>query len=275
MALFGQRKIPIKASACIAFLAFQVWVPPLARAQTSLITAPDSSTESGTEGDKTASRAPPRRSRAEIGPEARFRLNAIKEELNQLQKQQGQKIRALEERVRFLEAQLQMVRGWSDKTIQAMRDEAEKRGKESTQGDKDGSGVTLSESEKAYRSGFDRLLSGQYQDAIKAFESYLGNYPDGSRRVDARYWIGEAYYVEEKYEQAIAEYDQILAEHPESSKAEPARFKRAYSYYNLQDYRAARKDLLAVVEQSQDAKLKSEAQNLLDKIRYDDLRAAN
>lgn len=276
MALFEMKKNPIKVYTSLAFLAFQVGAPSLPMAQTSLITTQDPSAQSRTEGGQTPSRAAaPKKTKEEIGPEAQFRLNALKEELSRLQNQQGQKIRALRERVRFLESQVQMLRGWSDKTIQAMREKAKKRAQASHQEAQNGSGTTLSASEKAYRTGFDLLLSGQYQEATQAFESYLQKYPDASRRVNAIYWIGEAYYVEEKYQQAIAQYDIILEDHPESSKARPARFKRAYSYYNLQDYRAARKDLLAVLEQSQDSKLKSEARNLLDKIRYDDLRAAN
>ena len=273
MALLVTKYTDKKLIAAASFLACQAYLPPMVLAQSSLITTSDSSGKTSAQGSATAASASSKRTEGQIGPEAQFRLNALKEELNHLQRQQKQRISSLEERVRFLESQVQMLRGWSDKTIQAMRKETEKRAQAAQQMDKKGSDPTLSASEKAYRDGFDLLLSGKYQDAINAFEIYLQNYPNASNRVNAIYWIGEAYYVKEQYQQAIAQYDRLIENHSGSPKAKSARFKRAYSYYNLQDYRAARKDLLAVLEQAQDSMLEGQAKNLLDKIRSEDIRA--
>ncbi|MBI3360722.1 MAG: tetratricopeptide repeat protein, partial [Chloroflexi bacterium] len=41
--------------------------------------------------------------------------------------------------------------------------------------------------------GQTRLRSGDVQDAIGAFNTYLQKYPDAVRAADAHFWLGEAY----------------------------------------------------------------------------------
>ena len=90
--------------------------------------------------------------------------------------------------------------------------------------------VDSPQSEAAYRDAFGLLKAGQYQDAIRAFSSYLQQFPASQYNDNAQYWIGEAYYVMNQYEPAIAEYQKVVTNYPQSQKQSHAMLKIAYSY---------------------------------------------
>lgn len=95
----------------------------------------------------------------------------------------------------------------------------------------------------AYDKAFDQLKGGDYEKSVAAFKTYLQNYPNTEYTDNARYWLGEAYYVTGDFEQAIAAYQQLLDNDPRSQKAPHALLKIGYSQQKLGNNEQARKTL--------------------------------
>jgi tol-pal system protein YbgF len=72
------------------------------------------------------------------------------------------------------------------------------------------------------------LLSPQqkrYDEAAKAFSRFLERHPDDELAPNARYWLGEAYYVSQQNKPALQAFEQVVSEHPNDAKAPGALFK--------------------------------------------------
>ncbi len=105
---------------------------------------------------------------------------------------------------------------------------------------------------KAYEQAFALLKDGHYDEAIAAFQAYLGRFPDGRYAANAQYWLGEAYYVKRDFTRAIQEFSQVLARFPESSKVPDAMLKLGFSHYELKEWAQARKILQQLIDQYPD-----------------------
>lgn len=86
---------------------------------------------------------------------------------------------------------------------------------------------------KAYDAAFNNLKNSDYVAATQAFQQYLTDYPGSDLADNARYWLGEAYYVTRDFEKAIAAYQQLLSDFPDSQKAPHAMLKIGYSHQEL------------------------------------------
>jgi len=84
-----------------------------------------------------------------------------------------------------------------------------------------------------YQQAFKLLKRSQYDQAIKAFNTFLQAHPENQYSDNAQYWIAEALYVKRQYEDAIKEYNNLLANYPESQKVPHGLLKIGYSYQEL------------------------------------------
>jgi tol-pal system protein YbgF len=66
---------------------------------------------------------------------------------------------------------------------------------------------------------------------------------------NAKYWTGEALYVEKQYSQALAQFQAVVNSYPQSNKVSASMLKIGYSQYELQQWAAARTTLQTVVNQ--------------------------
>jgi len=101
---------------------------------------------------------------------------------------------------------------------------------------------------RGYEHAFKYLEQGDYDEAVRAFESFLHRYPDGRYAGHARYWQGEAYYVSRRFEQAIAAFQHVLQKHPTSPKVADARLKLGYAHYEMSQWEQARATLQRLVD---------------------------
>lgn len=72
------------------------------------------------------------------------------------------------------------------------------------------------------------LLSPQqrrYQEAATALAAFIDKYPNDELTPNAKYWLGESYYVSQKNQPALKAFESVVSDHPESSKASDALFK--------------------------------------------------
>ena len=96
---------------------------------------------------------------------------------------------------------------------------------------------------KAYDAAFQLFKSGNYPNAIAAFNEFLAAYPGSSYAANAQYWIGNALYAQRDYAGAIAAQRRLLSAYPASPKASEALFNIASSQQEMGDMNGARKTL--------------------------------
>jgi tol-pal system protein YbgF len=82
--------------------------------------------------------------------------------------------------------------------------------------------------QQAYQAAFNLLKAGRYDQAAKAFQSFLDEYPNGKFADNAQYWLGESYYVTRNFDNAMREFNKLVNEHPDSQKLTHALLKIGY-----------------------------------------------
>lgn len=98
----------------------------------------------------------------------------------------------------------------------------------------------------AYQEAFDRLMDGDYGQAMTRLERFIENHPDSDYAANAWYWLGEAKYATGDFEAALEDFERLREQFPDSDKSGDALLKIGYSHYELGDFEAARAALEAV-----------------------------
>ncbi len=91
-----------------------------------------------------------------------------------------------------------------------------------------------------YSQGFELLKERKYEESKTVFNELLRRYPQGEFAGNARYWLGETYYVLRDYPAALAEYDRLVQLNPGSSKVSGALLKVGFIQYEQRDFDQAR-----------------------------------
>jgi len=95
----------------------------------------------------------------------------------------------------------------------------------------------------SYEAAFDTLKSGQYDASARAFSQFLQRYPNGAYAPNARYWLGESYYVTQNFELALQQFQALYRQYPNHDKASGALLKIGLSQYGLKRMGDARTTL--------------------------------
>lgn len=89
-----------------------------------------------------------------------------------------------------------------------------------------------------YAAAETQFASGKWDNAIKAFDSYLQQYPNGVFAIKAHYYRGESYYQLKNYSNALADFDNVLA-HQWNDFSENSARHAALIAMDKKDYNAA------------------------------------
>jgi len=81
--------------------------------------------------------------------------------------------------------------------------------------------------------GMERLESRKWDEATRALEQFIFQFPTHARYQDARFRLGDAYYGKKEYLTAAAEYARLADDFPQGPLADDARWKVCDSYYLL------------------------------------------
>lgn len=122
------------------------------------------------------------------------------------------------------------------------------------------------EVEKAYIAAFDLLKAGKFDAAIRAFKQFQEAHPASVYADNARYWLGEAYYVKREFNDALTAFSTLREDFPNSPKVADAMLKTAYIHYERKDYDKARTLLQDVLEQHPEASAARLARQRLDRM---------
>jgi tol-pal system protein YbgF len=75
---------------------------------------------------------------------------------------------------------------------------------------------------RAYENAYATLKRGNHADAIKAFRTFLQQYPDSAYAANANYWLGNAQFSLKEYKGALGTYQGLLKQFPDTPKAPDA-----------------------------------------------------
>lgn len=96
---------------------------------------------------------------------------------------------------------------------------------------------------QAYEAALNQFKVGNYQSAIAGFQGFMASYPNSALVPSAQYWIGNAYYALRDYKVAIAAQQKVISSWPDNAKAADAMLNIASSQQELGDVKAARETL--------------------------------
>lgn len=101
---------------------------------------------------------------------------------------------------------------------------------------------------QAYERAFSTLKDGRYAKAQQEFSKFLQDYPNGQYADNARYWLGESYYVGRQFNQALEQFQKVVDDFPNSGKRPGAALKIGYIQYEQGHFDQARKTLGDVIQ---------------------------
>lgn len=64
--------------------------------------------------------------------------------------------------------------------------------------------------EKAYQTAYGLLKNKHYDKAKTAFQAFIHHYPNDVNRINAHYWLGNLYLLNNQAEKAIVEFKQVI-----------------------------------------------------------------
>jgi len=118
----------------------------------------------------------------------------------------------------------------------------------------------------AYRAAFDLLKERRYDDAIKAFTDLLTVYPNGEYADNARYWLGETYYVKRDYANSLTEFQGVMTNYPLSPKVAGSMLKVGYIHYDQGEWQSARASFQELIQKFPDSTEARLAQSRLERM---------
>ncbi len=111
-----------------------------------------------------------------------------------------------------------------------------------------------------YQQAFSLLKEGRYDQATKAFGSFL-------KSDNAQYWLGESHYVNRQFPPAMAEFNKLVQAYPDSAKVSHAKLKIGLIYAETGEVEKARKALEEVATRYPNTPQARLARERLDRIK--------
>lgn len=135
--------------------------------------------------------------------------------------------------------------------------------------DQQGSHADPEADRAAYSAAKDKLVSGKYEDAARAFESYLKDYPDGQFVSYSHFWLGEVYraMAAPKPDKAMQHFNAVVERYPDSPKVAAALYKLAVLQYEGGDVTRAKVTLNKLVKQYPDSSEAGLARSMLEQLK--------
>lgn len=121
--------------------------------------------------------------------------------------------------------------------------------------------------EGAYKQALDTLKSGEIGKSRDMLVAFTEQFPGHKLLPNARYWIGETYYLEKNYEQAVLEFQRVIKEYPGKEKVSAAMLKQALSFRELGDTKSARFILKEIIEKYPHTEDAATAKEVLGKLK--------
>ena len=115
-----------------------------------------------------------------------------------------------------------------------------------------------------YHFAFALVRKSSFDDAEQAFQEFIAAHPDDPLSANARYWLGETYYVRERYDEAARAFLEGYQQFPKSAKAPDSLLKLGLTLRKLGQADESCAALSELLQQFPDA-----GQHLRDKARHE------
>jgi tol-pal system protein YbgF len=173
---------------------------------------------------------------------------AVRQELDQLQKEVGQVAAALRE-------------------LRLAVEDVERKAAAPPAAAKPVSGGALETSpEKLYASAMATFRSEAYGQAVLEFSELVNRFPQHPLASNSQYWIGEVYYRQRDFRQALVEFQKLVDGYPQSALVPEALLKLGLCHRDLKDTAAARESFERVVKGYPGTNAASQARTLLSQL---------
>jgi tol-pal system protein YbgF len=87
--------------------------------------------------------------------------------------------------------------------------------------------------QQVYQIAMGEYAKGRFEQALRAFQDLLDQFPNSRMSDDAQFMIAESYYGMKEYVDAVSEYDKVIKSYPDSDRVPGARLKKAFSLFSL------------------------------------------
>ena len=119
----------------------------------------------------------------------------------------------------------------------------------------------------AYDVGSNAFKRGDYAAAIRAFHTFIKDYPNGQLVSNAHYWMGISYFNMRDYGGARSTQEKLLKQYPDSAKAPDALLAMASIYNEIGDNGSARNALEDVIAKYPGSEAATKARSRLSALR--------
>ena len=129
--------------------------------------------------------------------------------------------------------------------------------------------VKLHNAEKAkedFKSSFELLRKGDYVSAEISFRDYIKDFPTGTYTDDAKFWLAESLFAQNKHREALIIFNQIIDEYPDSEKMMESILKSGFSHQELGNLSTAEAIFQRVIREYPNSSASSLAEERLSKI---------
>ena len=117
-----------------------------------------------------------------------------------------------------------------------------------------------------YADGRNQFISGEYDDAIALFKSYLDSFPNYKNVADAKLWLGRSYFANELYSQSKAIYIAFQSENLQHAKYPDSMYELSRALFELGELDAAKKLLTKMIEKFPTHDLYKKAKQMLTEL---------
>ena len=120
---------------------------------------------------------------------------------------------------------------------------------------------------KEFESSFELLRKGDYVSAEIALREHINSFPNGSYTDDAKFWLAESLFSQNKYNEALGIFNQIINQYPDSEKMMESILKSGFSHQALGNLSAAESIFQRVIRDYPNSSASSLAEERLNKMR--------
>ena len=117
----------------------------------------------------------------------------------------------------------------------------------------------------AYMKAFGLFSANSFRAAAEAFEAFIASYPESEYASNARYWLAECYFSEERYKEAVASFIKVIESKPSEKRGSDALLKTGLSWYKLNDQEKGDLTLRALIEKYPQSEAALQAREQLDR----------
>lgn len=193
------------------------------------------------------------------------RLRALEVKVNQMQQRAGGQL-ALQQEIENLRAEVAALRGQLEEQSNALAITQRKqrtqfenvdsriRLVEPVQVQIDGQTVAVERAEqRMYEAAIGEFRQGNFEDAERALDAFLLQYPESAYAPEATFWLGSSQYALKKYKLAVQTQSRVVNAYPDSGRAPDALLNKGFAELELKRRKSARRTFREVQERYPDS----------------------